>query len=167
MNTVLVVVPCDCKGKKQSSLRLTVRDEYPQPLPILTIESDYRHRGDEYRSAENYTIEEFPCSGDFYGRGFRLRKESDQAVYDVFVPHRGVDELRCDCLGFERHGHCKHTQAMQEIVAQDVLPDPLKRPLDVLPIWPCIGGDPFVDDMDKEVIQAKWLDFLDREQGGE
>lgn len=128
-------------------LRLTYRDEHPDPLPLLTIESDYKPTLDAYRCTETYTIDEFPCSGEFDGRGFRLKKQSTGDTRDVFLHHNGQDML-CDCEGFTRFGYCKHCDCMRQVVRMQLLADPQAFPLDDFPVWPCPeGSDPFADEV--------------------
>ena len=44
-------------------------------------------------------------------KAFRFHKlTADDAVYDV---HADTQGLQCQCLGFLRHGHCKHVQTIQ------------------------------------------------------
>lgn len=69
-----------------------------------------------------YAIREFRADG---GRGFRFDKRGrfgDLAAtaYDVFLADpaladAGIAFDSCDCKGFQRHGHCKHRDAAQDI----------------------------------------------------
>ncbi len=68
----------DRPGRVRISVRRGSRD--------LLCEYDFAHR-----AAEG-------------GTHFRLKKD-DGSVYDVLLAGR---ERSCDCMGFLRHGHCKH-----------------------------------------------------------
>jgi hypothetical protein len=57
------------------------------------------------------------------GRGFRLMKtedapgtDRDTAAYAVFCSPAGPEHDSCDCRGFQRHGHCKHSAAVRGAV---------------------------------------------------
>ena len=54
---------------------------------------------------DTYAVESIPSD---FGRGFVLTKE-DGSSYCVNLS--GPDS-RCDCLGFEKHGHCKHAESL-------------------------------------------------------
>ncbi|HLJ96272.1 MAG TPA: hypothetical protein VKU02_24070 [Gemmataceae bacterium] len=44
-------------------------------------------------------------------KAFRFAKQGgDEAVYDVHVDAHGT---HCQCLGFLRHGHCKHADTIR------------------------------------------------------
>ena len=61
-------------------------------------------------------------------RAFRLTKPGGEAYYDLYLctdPNRQIDDDRpydsCDCVGFERHGRCKHVQALRALLEKDQL----------------------------------------------
>lgn len=59
----------------------------------------------------DYTLERI---GSDWGDGFRLTKhvghESDECdIYDIHLSDEGHT---CECLGFLRHSHCKHIDAL-------------------------------------------------------
>jgi hypothetical protein len=68
-----------------------------------------------------YFIE--PVPSDF-GRAFSVTKL--EAADEVPVYHVLLDGRRssCDCLGHQRHGHCKHLDALCMLVEQGQLPEP-------------------------------------------
>lgn len=143
MSTFVVDVPSTIKGRASTTpIRVTHREEGPDHLSFLVIESEYSRRDDTFRKTDCYEVEEFACTGDFDGRGFRLRKGVD--VYDVFLARNGQDHT-CDCRGFCAHGHCKHVEAVKASVAE--IPNPLHRPEYDLPPFPYPGFDPFVDEV--------------------
>jgi hypothetical protein len=148
MNAVVLQCARVRKGKTVSEpIRVSFADAFPAQLPTLTIESEYRPAKDDYRCTEVYSVEEFPCSGDFDGRGFRLKKRSSGDTRDVFL-HRNGQEMLCDCNGFSRWNYCKHCEAVRHLVAVDAIADPLHRPEYDLPEYPWPEGcDPFVDDV--------------------
>lgn len=63
-----------------------------------------------------YQLTELPT--EWEGRSVRFEKaegqtgtDREEESYDVFI-HRGGQDRRCCCKGFERHGHCKHIAAV-------------------------------------------------------
>jgi hypothetical protein len=64
-----------------------------------------------------YTVAEFPCGIE--GRGFRCERFGAQA-YDVLLAKNGQDD-RCDCLGFEAHGNCKHRDGLKTLLERGLL----------------------------------------------
>lgn len=63
-----------------------------------------------------YAVEEFRADG---GRGFRFTKPSGES-YAVFIADERTADAgfafdSCECLGFLRHGHCKHHDAARAI----------------------------------------------------
>jgi hypothetical protein len=97
--------------------------------PVLAI-----YKG---RVAELYDVAEFPCGFD--GRAFRLAKDSDGEVYNVFVCRHGQSST-CDCAGFTytsdspTGGKCKHMDAVLHLVRSGQLDDP--RGAGPLASWP-------------------------------
>jgi hypothetical protein len=66
-----------------------------------------RVQQDRYWLAEIYAV---PA-----GRGFTLRKQGgDYATYDTLV--NSPEGPLCDCLGHEKHGHCKHAEALTALI---------------------------------------------------
>lgn len=56
---------------------------------------------------DDYIVSPQPCVPAGC-RAFRFRKVGgDKAVYELYVSREGC---LCDCKGFLRHGHCKHTE---------------------------------------------------------
>ncbi|MFQ3651449.1 MAG: SWIM zinc finger family protein [Gemmataceae bacterium] len=51
-----------------------------------------------------YTLCEIPC--EIGGRGFALHRTGLGTLYHLRIGT--AEECDCDCLGFLRHGHCKH-----------------------------------------------------------
>jgi hypothetical protein len=54
--------------------------------------------------AEHYVFREIRC--DIGGRGFEVHKLGLGDLYHVRVGRRR--DCSCECLGFLRHGHCRH-----------------------------------------------------------
>jgi hypothetical protein len=68
-----------------------------------------------------YRVTERPC--DWAGRAFHFEKigggtDPDATSYDVLI---GQHDRRCDCKGFTRHGHCRHTEAILAILENEFL----------------------------------------------
>jgi hypothetical protein len=75
------------------------------------------------KAATCYTLVDI--GSEFAGtRGFQLDKlhATEPEVYHVLVEEDG--HARCDCIGHEAHGHCKHGDAIQELAARGELPAP-------------------------------------------
>lgn len=77
-----------------------------------------------------YWIDRMPSD---YGMAFTLRKfvaqvKGGPAGYAVCIDTdgRGRADL-CECKGFCRHGHCKHTAALRALIAANRLPAYLTR----------------------------------------
>jgi len=71
------------------------------------------------REVNVYFLE--PFASDF-GRAFSLtkleRKDEEPPVYHVLLDGR---RSSCDCLGHQRHGHCKHLDSLLLLLDQDQL----------------------------------------------
>jgi len=73
--------------------------------------------------ATRYAVLEFPVGGPGWdGRAFNLIKD-DGSDYQVFLARNGHD-CRCDCIGAERFGHCRHMDAMRHLLREGRLEDP-------------------------------------------
>src|SRR5262245_38597387 len=68
----------------------------------------------------DYWIDRLPSD---FGTAYRLQKFFDQGgeSYDVLLDGR---QSSCECLGFQRHGHCKHVEGLQALVAAGQLDGP-------------------------------------------
>ncbi len=55
-----------------------------------------------------------------FGTAFELEKiNPDGTAGDTYhVNASSPQDTHCDCLGFERHGHCKHVDACRVIAAR-------------------------------------------------
>lgn len=78
--------------------------------PTLLIERGRRR--DEYR------IVRIPAEGGHAWRFNILGRKPPASPdhYDVFVADRTDLRDSCECLGFLRHGHCKHTAALRALL---------------------------------------------------
>src|SRR5262245_9454094 len=74
----------------------------------------------EKARTDRYAVEPLPCD---HGRAFRVLKltddRGDAVPYDVFLS-RLADS--CECLGFLRHRHCRHVEALRALLAAGRLP---------------------------------------------
>ena len=76
---------------------------------ILTITKKLR--------TDFYVFCEVPC--DIGGRGFALHRLGLANLYHVRV---GTPrESSCECLGFLRHGRCKHIQGLSALIGHQLL----------------------------------------------
>ena len=107
MTTFTELLPQRKAGRK--TVRFTpAADESLPPAGVLTVE------GTAKRDSAAYLVTEFPTGWD--GRGFYLAKtaggtDDAEAGYSVFVA-RNRQNMNCDCKGFQRHGNCKHCDAV-------------------------------------------------------
>jgi hypothetical protein len=60
-----------------------------------------------------YVFKEIPC--EIGGRGFAVHRLGLANLYHVRVD--GPRDSSCECLGFLRHGHCKHVQGLTALLA--------------------------------------------------
>ena len=66
-------------------------------------------QGDE---AAFYTLHEIPC--EIGGRGFAVHRTGLGNLYHVRVGT--AEECSCECLGFLRHGGCRHVQGLLALI---------------------------------------------------
>ncbi len=59
-----------------------------------------------------YTVVELPC--EIGGRGFAVHKLGMGPLYHVRVGEPG--DCSCECMGFLRHGCCKHVLGLRALV---------------------------------------------------
>ncbi|MGL4550037.1 MAG: SWIM zinc finger family protein [Gemmataceae bacterium] len=62
--------------------------------------------------AAYYTLREIVC--EIGGRGFAVHRTGLGTLYHVRVGE--PEDCDCDCLGFLRHGHCKHVMGLLALV---------------------------------------------------
>jgi hypothetical protein len=61
---------------------------------------------------QSYTVSPLDCEPEIGDRAFRFHKQGrDGAVYDLYHGRYG---WACQCLGFERYGYCRHSQALMK-----------------------------------------------------
>jgi hypothetical protein len=69
------------------------------------------------KKSQFYTFREIPC--EIGGRGFAVHRLGQGTLYHVRV---GIPEdFSCECLGFLRWGHCKHTAGLATLIRQGKL----------------------------------------------
>ena len=61
-----------------------------------------------------YTFHEIPC--DIGGRGFAVHRLGLGELYHVRVG--SPSECSCECLGFLRHGRCKHVAGLLALIGR-------------------------------------------------
>ena len=64
------------------------------------------------RECTYYTFVEIPC--EIGGRGFAVHKLGMGTLYHVRIGT--ADECSCECMGFLRHGYCRHVLGLQALV---------------------------------------------------
>jgi hypothetical protein len=63
------------------------------------------------RTSGRYVFLEIPC--EIGGRGFIMHPQGLGNLYHVRIGTPA--DTSCECLGFYRHGHCKHTAALKAL----------------------------------------------------
>ncbi len=64
-----------------------------------------------------YAVHEIPC--DIGGRGFAVHRLGLGTLYHVRVGT--PEECSCECLGFLRHGHCRHVLGLRALIQNGLL----------------------------------------------
>ncbi len=59
-----------------------------------------------------YAVREVPC--EIGGRGFAVNRLGLGELYHVRID--SLEESTCECLGFLRHGYCKHVLGLYALV---------------------------------------------------
>lgn len=71
----------------------------------------------ERTDTQFYVFKEIPC--DIGGRGFAVHRLGLANLYHVRV---GIpSDCSCECLGFLRHGRCKHIQGLAALIGRGAL----------------------------------------------
>jgi SWIM zinc finger len=65
----------------------------------------------------HYTLHEIRC--DIGGRGFAVHRLGLGELYHVRVGR--PEECSCECLGFLRHGHCRHVLGLLALLKRGLL----------------------------------------------
>ena len=69
------------------------------------------------RKVSFYTFREIPC--DIGGRGYAVHRLGLGPLYHVRIGTG--EECSCECLGFLRHGQCKHIRALLALLESGLL----------------------------------------------
>lgn len=109
MATLTEVLPAR-KSSKHSAVRWEPIAGDAHAAGVLVIDTD--------RASVTYHVAEFPT--DWAGRGFLFAKvttgtDPQSESYSVFCGNHGAK--LCECRGFERFRHCKHTDAAEALIA--------------------------------------------------
>ena len=64
-----------------------------------------------------YTLHEIRC--DIGGRGFEVHRLGLGELYHVRVG--APADCSCECLGFLRHGHCRHVLGLRALIRRGLL----------------------------------------------
>lgn len=69
------------------------------------------------RRCENYVFKEIRC--DIGGRGFAIHK---LGLGTLYCSRTGEpSDTSCECLGFLKTNHCKHTEGLRALILQGLL----------------------------------------------
>jgi hypothetical protein len=96
------------KKKAQRTIRLV------RPLTVDGVGVFSITVGEE---VQFYTLVEMGC--EIGGRGFAVHKTGLGTLYHVRVG--GPEDCSCECMGFLRHGKCKHLQGLRELIRRGLL----------------------------------------------
>lgn len=69
------------------------------------------------KSTQLYVFKEIPC--EIGGRGFVVHRMGLANAYDVRVGNR--QDCSCECMGFLRHGKCKHIQGLSALIGHELI----------------------------------------------
>jgi hypothetical protein len=69
------------------------------------------------KEMEFYVFKEIPC--EIGGRGFAVHRLGLANLYHVRVG--APRDCSCECLGFLRHGRCKHIQGLAALIGHDAM----------------------------------------------
>jgi hypothetical protein len=64
---------------------------------------------------DQYTIREF---GSAMGRAFHLVKMTSPPVAHDVLLNADPRQCRCDCLGHERYGYCRHVDGLRALLSR-------------------------------------------------
>ena len=67
--------------------------------------------------AQFYTFKEIRC--DIGGRGFVVHRLGIGTVYHVRAG--AAEDSSCECLGWLRHGHCKHVLGLRALIGRELV----------------------------------------------
>jgi hypothetical protein len=81
----------------------------PDGVGILCITRD--------RRSTYYVFHEIRC--DIGGRGFAVHRLGLGHLYHVRIGR--PRDCACDCLGFLRHGHCKHVLGLSALIGHGLV----------------------------------------------
>jgi len=97
------------------------RQRKPRPKPARSIRLCVRPTAENVgvvritvgKEAADYLLTEVPAD---FGRGFLLEKVcfDAPAAYHVNID---ADRRTCECLGYLKHSHCKHSDGLAALVA--------------------------------------------------
>jgi hypothetical protein len=92
------------RAKPQRFVRLCVRPDGTSPGVVrLTVSGE----------AQDYFLTAIPAD---FGRGFTVEKVGLDAA-GKYAVNIDADKKTCECKGFLRHGHCKHSDGLAALIA--------------------------------------------------
>ena len=97
------------KGVDPTRLIRLIRPADKQGVGVFTITEKGR--------TQTYVFKEIAC--DIGGRGFAVHRIGLANVYHVRIGARA--ECSCECMGFLRHGRCKHIQGLSALIGHEAV----------------------------------------------
>lgn len=98
----------DAKPKPPRVIRL-IQPPDPSGVGLFAISMKDR--------AQYYVFKEIPC--EIGGRAFAVHRMGLANVYHVRVG--SPTDTSCECMGFLRHGRCKHIQGLAALIGHHLL----------------------------------------------
>jgi hypothetical protein len=107
MNATATAAPRQRKPRAKPArfIRLEVRPEY-NGLGIVRITVGKEHA--------DYFLTIIPAD---FGRGFKVEKIGLHCNEPPYHVNLDGDKKSCECKGFLRHGHCKHSDGLAALIA--------------------------------------------------
>lgn len=69
------------------------------------------------KRTDSYVFKEIPC--EIGGRAFAVHRLGLANLYHVRIG--APRDCSCECLGFLRHGRCKHIQALSALIGHEIV----------------------------------------------
>lgn len=86
-----------------------IRKPTPEAVGVFAIKTK--------KGTQHYAFKEVPC--EIGGRAFALHRLGLGELYHVRIGR--PTDCSCECLGFLRHGQCKHLQALAALMGHELI----------------------------------------------